>query len=265
MLFFPDGLVSLAQKNPIAPANSMTSTKEHYDQHLASIYSWMSGVPDAAIARNYDLFCQLKLDRLAPGLAIDLGAGSGFQSIPLAQLGFSVVAVDFCGALLAELRDRAPDFPILTVEDDLLKFADYLDQPAQVIVCMGDTLTHLASLEEVRSLLKTSSATLAPGGKLVLTFRDYVNRELAGTQRFIPVRSDDSTILTCFLEYRQDRVEVFDLVHKKESDRWTLHVSSYLKLRLDPQWICAQLQQENLSIVFHEPIDGMIGIVAEKS
>jgi 2-polyprenyl-3-methyl-5-hydroxy-6-metoxy-1,4-benzoquinol methylase len=83
----------------------MNTAKDHYDQQLASIYSWMAGTPESAIQRNQDLLHQLGVDSLQ-GLAIDLGAGSGFQSIPLAESGFSVIAVDFCEALLSELCDH---------------------------------------------------------------------------------------------------------------------------------------------------------------
>jgi len=208
----------------------MNTAKDHYDQQLASVYSWMVGIPEAALKRNRDLFRQLKIDLTPRGLAVDLGAGSGFQSIPLAELGFSVVAVDFCAALLSELSDQAKHLPIRTVDDDIVNFSKYVDEQAQVIVCMGDTLTHLESLSSVQSLLLSVERALVKGGKLILTFRDYVSVEPNGTQRFIPVQSDESTILTCFLEYHEEFVEVYDLLYRKDGERWVLNVSSYPKL-----------------------------------
>ncbi|HEY9640448.1 MAG TPA: hypothetical protein V6C57_08190, partial [Coleofasciculaceae cyanobacterium] len=85
-----------------------------------------------------------------------------------------------------------------------------------------------------------------------------------GTQRFIPVHSDESTILTCFLEYHEDIVEVYDLVYRKEGDRWILSTSSYPKLRLDPNWVGDQLRTSGLNVVQTEIIPGMICIMAEK-
>lgn len=82
----------------------MKTAKEHYDQHLGVIYSWMAGDADAALDRNRSFFRQLVLDLTPRGLAVDLGCGSGFQSIPLAEFGFSVLAVDSCAVLLSELR-----------------------------------------------------------------------------------------------------------------------------------------------------------------
>lgn len=241
----------------------MNTAKDHYDRQLASVYSWMTGSPEAATKRNHDLLRQLGFSP-SPGLAIDLGAGSGFQSIPLAELGFSVVAVDFCEALLSELRDRAKHLSIRTVHDDILNFSKYVDEQAQVIICMGDTLTHLESLSAVQSLLLSVENALAANGKLILTFRDYVSVEPQGTQRFIPVQSDDSTILTCFLEYREDVVEVYDLLYRKEGDRWALSASSYPKLRIDQSWVCDQLRKAELEVIQHEMISGMVCIVTEK-
>lgn len=242
----------------------MNTAKDHYDQQLASIYSWMAGTPEAAIKRNQDLFRHLQIDSHSKGLAVDLGAGSGFQSIPLAELGFSVIAVDFCAALLSELSDRAKHLSIHTVHDDILNFSKCVDEQAQVIVCMGDTLTHLESVSAVQSLLLSIESVLATNGKLILTFRDYVSFKTQGTQRFIPVQSDDSTILTCFLEYHEDVVEVYDLLYRKEGDRWTLNTSSYPKLRIDKNWVCAQLRKAGLEVVRNEMVNGMICIAAEK-
>lgn len=243
----------------------MNTAKDHYDQQLASVYSWMAGTPEAAIKRNHELFCRLQLDSHSKGLAVDLGAGSGFQSIPLADLGFSVIAVDFCAALLSELSNGAKHLSIQTVHDDILNFSEHIDEQAQVIVCMGDTLTHLESLNAVQSLLLRAGNALATNGKLILTFRDYVSVEPQGTQRFIPVQSDESTILTCFLEYREDIVEVYDLVYRKEGDRWTLSASSYPKLRIDQSWVCDRLRGAGLEVIRNEMISGgMICIVAEK-
>ncbi|MBW4471462.1 MAG: class I SAM-dependent methyltransferase [Stenomitos rutilans HA7619-LM2] len=242
----------------------MNTAKDHYDQHLAAVYSWMAGAPEAAIQRNHDLFHQLGIDSMPRGLAIDLGAGSGSQSIPLAELGFSVVAVDFCEALLSELNNRANHLSIRIIHDNILNFLNYAEEQAQVIVCMGDTLTHLESLSSVQSLLTSVGNALAIHGKFVLTFRDYVSTKPRGAKRFIPVRSDESTILTCFLDYHEDVVEVYDLLHRKDGDQWELKVSSYPKLRIDSNWVCVQLQKAGLEVVRHEMINGIMCIVAQK-
>ncbi len=99
---------------------------------------------------------------------------------------------------------------------------------------------------------------------LILTFRDYVSVELRGDQRFIPIQSDDTKILTCFLEYHQDVIEVHDLLHRKEGAQWTLIASSYRKLRLDKNWLVKQLTELDFAIVRNTFESGMVSIVAKK-
>lgn len=242
----------------------MKTAKEHYDQHLGVIYSWMAGDANTALDRNRSFFRQLVLDLTPRGLAVDLGCGSGFQSIPLAEFGFSVLAVDSCAVLLSELCSGANNLPIQTIHDDLLNFAKHISEPVQLVTCMGDTLTHLDSLDAVQTLICEVYRQLVEGGMLVLTFRDYVAVELRGHQRFIPVRSDDTRILICFLEYHQDVVEVHDLLHRKEGAQWTLSASSYRKLRLDKNWLVKQLSELGLAIILNTFENGMVSIVAKK-
>jgi SAM-dependent methyltransferase len=241
----------------------MKTAKDHYDQQLAAVYSWMMNTP-VAIQRNRDLFHQLQIDLHPKGLAVDLGSGSGFQAIPLAEMGYFVVAIDFCAALLSELEQQAKSLPIRTVQDDLLSFPSHIDVPAELIVCMGDTLTHLESLDAVQALLVSAEKALAKSGKLIFTFRDYVTVEPQGNQRFILVKNDASTILTCFLEYHTNFVEVFDLLYRKEGDDWKLNVSSYPKLRIDPKWLCEKIRAAKLVVLRQEMINGMICLVAQK-
>ena len=64
----------------------MNTSKNHYNQHLAAVYSWTSGTPEAAIQRNRDFFCKLGIDSIQRSLAIDLGTGPGFQAIPTSSV-----------------------------------------------------------------------------------------------------------------------------------------------------------------------------------
>jgi 2-polyprenyl-3-methyl-5-hydroxy-6-metoxy-1,4-benzoquinol methylase len=112
----------------------MNTTQEHYNRLLGGIYSWMIGDTDTALERNRCFFRQLALDSAPKGLAVDLGCGLGLQSIGLAELGFSVLAVDTCATLLCELRSSTANFPIQTIHDDLLNFTKHLNKQAQLVI-----------------------------------------------------------------------------------------------------------------------------------
>jgi SAM-dependent methyltransferase len=223
----------------------------------------MVGDLDAAFARSRAELDELRLS--SPGVAVDLGAGFGLHSLPLAERGYTVTAIDSYEPLLDELRSRSASLPIKTIVGDLLAFRSYVQQPVDVILCMGDTLTHLPDFPAVDSLLDAAASSLRPGGVFAATFRDYVSRTLQRDDRFIPVRSDDSRILTCFLEYGDDRVTVHDLLHEKEQGRWRQRVSSYCKLRLPPERVVERLTKLGLAIRVDTGMNGMTRVVGVRS
>jgi SAM-dependent methyltransferase len=199
-------------------------------------------------------------------LAVDLGSGPGFQTIALAELGFSpVIAIDTSSELLDELRSHAGSLPIQTEKADLRDLsATVPGGHAAVIVCMGDTLTHLPNERDVSALFCGVFDALVPGGRFVITFRDLTT-ELQGTDRFILVRSSDERIMTCFLEYENpEYVVVHDLVHTRNGLEWSLSKSSYRKLRLSVDWLVQELGGAGLEVVSRGPAGRMEAIVTRK-
>lgn len=58
---------------------------EHYDKVLSDVYSWIFGGFEIAIQRNAEFIIEHNLRPEGSAIAIDLGSGCGFQSIPLAK------------------------------------------------------------------------------------------------------------------------------------------------------------------------------------
>lgn len=237
----------------------------HYETHLAPIYSWMLGDIEAAFARSAAELEELRLPAAAAGVAVDLGAGLGLHAAALANRGFSVTAIDNSEVLLDELRSRCAALPIVAINADLKDFQDFVQRQPAVIVCMGDTLTHLPSFAAVEELLAAVAVSLAPGGVFAATFRDYATKALEGNQRFILVRADQRRILTCFLEYSQDFVTVHDVLTEQQDGAWQQRVSSYPKLRLAPEWVAAKLIAHGLEIRRGATQSGMVRIVGVKT
>jgi 2-polyprenyl-3-methyl-5-hydroxy-6-metoxy-1,4-benzoquinol methylase len=241
----------------------MATSETHYETHLGAVYSWMLGDLDAAFARGAAEIGDLPLPA-ACGAAVDLGAGLGLHALALARRGFDVVAIDNCQVLLDELQSRRGSLPIAIHRADILEFSRFLPEQAQIIVCMGDTLTHLPTLSSVDSLLAAVSASLARGGVFATTFRDYATLELKGEQRFILVRADAHRIMTCFLDYADHVVTVHDLLNENQDGQWRQRISSYSKLRLAPQWVVSRLRELGFSVMRDATASGMVRIVASK-
>ena len=228
----------------------------HYDGLLAEHYSWMFGDSRAgAVEAQAAWLSRAGVD--APGRCVDLGCGSGFQSEALLRCGAtSVLAVDLSQPLLDELDAAVPDARLTTVCADLMDFPSHLSGPADTVVCMGDTLTHLDSKAAVQSLFDTVAAALAPGGMVLLSWRDLSNPP-SGPDRFIPLRSTPDRIMTCVLDDAGERVRVTDVVHERNGDRWTMQASEYFKLKLSPDWVRQALGNVGLAPAFEATERGL--------
>lgn len=165
--------------------------------------------------------------------------------------------------MLDELASHSGELPISIVQDDLVDFDKHTEGNAELIVCMTDTLIHLESKDRVLSLFEKVMASLEKGGRLVITFRD-LSFELSELDRFIPVKSDDKIIFTCFLEYEPETVKVHDLVHRKDGDAWSLNKSYYRKLRLSKEWVDDQLSTVGFSQIDSAVDKGFVTVIAVK-
>jgi SAM-dependent methyltransferase len=248
----------------------MSTVTEHYERLLSKHYTWMfaaSFEEKAAQERSLlsETLATLK-NKPERALAVDLGSGSGFQTAALAQLGFSpVIAIDSSAGLLEELRTHINNCSVQTVVADLRDLPNIVaGGHASVIVCMGDTLTHLADKADVSVLFQKVFFALHSGGVFVITYRD-LTKELEGLDRFIPVRSDSNTIMTCFLEYESaESVVVHDLVYTRDGASWSLNKSSYRKLRLGVDWLIHELKAAGFVVVSEGTAGRLSQVVAAK-
>jgi len=241
----------------------MVTVEEHYARHLAPVYLWMAGGFDAAVARGRSEIESVVGNFASGGSAVDLGAGFGMHAIPLANQGYSVLAIDSSATLLELMKDHAGTLSLRTVVDDLLAFREHLDAPVKLILCMGDTLTHLTDMDCVDRLLSLVAEALRPGGQFITSFRDYTI-PLTGDSRFIPVKSDNDRILTCFLDYSPKHVTVHDLLHERTDLAWVLRISSYRKIRISPERVAISLRSKGFCVRLEPGLAGMVRLVAKR-
>ena len=104
---------------------------------------------------------------------------------------------------------------------------------------------------------------LTDSGKLILSFRD-LTYELRDEKRFIPVRSDENKIFTCFLEYFKDRVKVYDIVNEKFNGVWKQKINCYDKIKISEEEIKTILKMNKFKINFFDIKNGFITIICEK-
>jgi protein-L-isoaspartate O-methyltransferase len=239
------------------------NTRTHYDTFLAGKYAWISRGQHGQIRRNREFFLTHDIVPHDNPAAIDLGAGCGFQSVPLAQLGFSVTAVDFSKPLLEELRTQSGALPIVTVLDDIRNYSSWTGRHPSLIVCMGDTITHLPSPEDTEDLFRQCFSELESGGRLILGFRDY-SQEPDGAVTVIPVQRDTDRIFLCRLEYHADTLTVQDILYSRERGPWERTAGKYRKIRIGPDALTRMLTGAGFAVEYSSADNGMITVIAQK-
>lgn len=241
----------------------LLDVQSHYETFLARNYLWMAGGWESGCERNRRFFATHGIVPAHGGTAIDLGAGCGFQSVPLARAGFHVVAVEFSRHMLAILEEKAGDLPIEPVPGDICSSGNWTGRGPELITCMGDTITHLPDPGSVRDLVRQCARDLVPAGRCIITFRDY-SKEPAGTVQVIPVQRDTGRIFLCRLFYDTGHVRVTDILYTQKSGIWERSESTCTKLRIAPEWLRAIMIEEGL--VMQEPVAeaGMVTLIGMK-
>lgn len=222
--------------------------ESHYEALLASRYTWMLGGPSACHSSAKALLDAAGVVATQGDVALDLGAGGGYHARALAERGFEVIAIDTSAILLQELAQTCDGFGVTVVHGDLLDDRRYRKRaPFAVILCVGDTLTHLSTSTDVERLISLSAGLLAPGGQLVLQFREQPV-DLAPADSVFTIRSERDRIMECVLHFEPERVWVTDVVHEWTGETWRAIRSTYPKLRLSGEALIACAAAAGLDI-----------------
>jgi SAM-dependent methyltransferase len=196
---------------------------------------------------------------------LDLGAGFGAHTRPLAFADKQVTAVDFDSILMGELRSQLGsrgDSATLH-QAEILEFLHSAEgQSWDVILCTGDTMTHLPDAQAVRSLLSLAAQRLARGGLIAIEYRDSTNFSASGSSRFIEVARDSSRIMHCLLEpVDPEHLRVTDIVTEVAPEGLKTSISNYHKLRIAPSELETWAENLGLRLEGKETRRGMTTLI----
>jgi SAM-dependent methyltransferase len=147
---------------------------DDYDT-LASVYDWI--VPPELLTPEGSVAAfEPYLEDVAPGARVlDCAAGTGPLAVGLALRGFDVVATDASPAMVERARALAArhgvELDARVCRWDELEAHELA--PFDVVLCVGNSLAHAPGGDARRAALRAMAAVLRPGGRLVLTSRNF--------------------------------------------------------------------------------------------
>lgn len=158
--------------------------EQPYDA-LAPVYDFL--VPESLLdpAESFAAFREAVDDLPAGAPVLDCASGPGHLAVGLAQAGFTVTATDASAAMTSRATALADAHGVrVTVErltwDQLAGRA--WDGAFAAVFCVGNSLTHAGPAEARRRALRVMSRLLRPGGRLLVTSRNWELVRSTGTR-----------------------------------------------------------------------------------
>lgn len=134
---------------------------------------------------------------------VDVGCGIGTLSFELIKHFNNVFGIDMDAEMIQVAvngkGDNYPDFKQLSMLDLTTHFnKDSMDG----IICFGNTLVHLDSLDEITDFLIQAKTVLKPNGKLLIQIVNY-DRILSKSVKYLPLIENDEILFERNYEFQK--------------------------------------------------------------
>lgn len=213
--------------------SGLADVRHGYGGWVPEVYDLMEGDFED------DIPLLLQMAREVGDPVADLGSGTGRLTLPLAQAGHRVYAVDSDPRMQQALAEKpAGGKGILPILADIRSFS--LPEPAALAVCSTNTFLYLGSLEEQRLALQNIHRNLRPGGWLWLDVFAPKPNPSSGEPYLTSFRDPQSGLLLLYGAQTRDdhftgrsHVNAFTLVYGR-SPKPELYVQSWTYAWLYP-------------------------------
>jgi SAM-dependent methyltransferase len=153
---------------------------------LADVYEWLIGDDKLTPADAAGYYGGDVVDSLPPGARVlDCACGTGQLAVGLAGLGLDVVAADASAGMVRRTGQLATEHGVSlrTLHAAWDELSDHLeDATFDVVFCVGNSLGHAEGRPGRLRALAAMARLLAPGGRLVLTSRNWERVRTAGSR-----------------------------------------------------------------------------------
>lgn len=165
-----------------------------------------------------------------PKVILDAGCGSGGEALILAELGYNTIGIDTSSELIGIAQQKALTAKVNAkfFVDDLRTLSSVQDNTINTLLCRGNTLPHIKSLEDMKATLKSFRRVVKPEGLLILQWLNYVPILKTG-KRLVGVSGDEDSTFIRFYDLESDERLIFNIIEIKTSSN------------MDTDWISTEL------------------------
>jgi glycine/sarcosine N-methyltransferase len=171
---------------------------------------------------------------------LDAACGTGQHAIALAKAGMRVAGNDLSAEMIAVARKNAVEAGV-AVNFQVAGFGSLADKFGvelfDTLLCLGNSLPHLLTIQDLTAALKDFYASLAPGGMLLIQNRNFDTVLVARSRWMEPQsHSEDGRewVFQRFYDFEPDGLIRFNIVtlQRQGQEDWKASLTS---TRLFPQ------------------------------
>ena len=172
-------------------------------------------------------FLRRQLEAAQAKRVLDAACGSGMHSIALAQDGYQVTGVDLSAGMIqqAKANAQAAGLDVAFVTAGFGNLAATAGAPFDALLCLGNSLPHVLTRDELATTVTDMAAALRPGGLLLLQNRNF-DAVLKRRERWLGPQSRQSGerewLFVRFYEYEDDGTLTFHVLtlQREGNGRW---------------------------------------------
>ena len=180
---------------------------------------------------------ELKTAGDAPRSVLDAACGTGMHAIALAKEGFRSAGADESPRMIhrAVLNAKEVDASVLFKTAGFIEMQGAFQStdffPFDAILCLGNSLPHLAPCSLIRRALEDFHSCLQEGGMLILQNRNF-NAIMSQRERWIGPKSyrseEGEWLFLRFYDFESDGMIAFNIVrlHRESSGEWEQNIST---------------------------------------
>ena len=212
----------------IDAARDIQSVISFYDD-LAPQYDAMTGFGQR-FAKEEPVLKQF-ISQFGIKTALDAGSGSGFYSLLLSRIGVEVTAVDISSKMLDLLRKHSAELglAVKTVESDFADLASVIDSPFDAVFCVGNSLPHITSKEELHQAAESFHRIIRSDGILCIQILNY-DRIVKLKERIQSIKEVAGKTFIRFYDFGQD-ILTFSILMIEHTERGIQHQLNSVTLR----------------------------------